>query len=58
MSAGVTCAKCGARIDEHAFETKRRLHAKLYPDKPFEPPKICSECLWANLCEFAGLETP
>jgi len=46
MSDGVTCRDCHGRIDEGAFEMKRKLHARLHAKdgKPWTPPKLCSEC--------------
>jgi hypothetical protein len=66
MAAGITCIKCLGRIDEKAFELKRRLHktaAKLdaeegKPIRPFTPPKICSECFTSVLLNFSIEDDP
>lgn len=46
---GVRCGRCLGRIDAFAFESKRRVSEKLYPGRPVEPPRVCSECLWRML---------
>lgn len=48
---GITCRKCLGRIDELAFEWKRKLHAK--SAKPYTPPALCSDCAAQALLTLA-----
>lgn len=50
MSPGVTCIKCLGRIDSGALDMKRRLAKRL--KKPYEPPRLCSECWLLALHAF------
>ncbi len=49
---GVTCAECLGRIDEAAFDWKRRLSLK--HGRPYTPPKLCSDC--ATIAMLALME--
>ena len=40
--SGVTCERCGGRIDPGAYEVRARMCKTLR--KEFTPPRFCSEC--------------
>ncbi len=51
---GVTCRKCGGRIEERVINQMKKFCEK--HQREYKPPALCEECWWLSLNKLMGGE--